>query len=259
MLHAVTAREIRRALATGMTLAGMALAVLAPSASPLEAKTPGKRYCYGDVCHRVLNLKQTIAEIGKIRSYYASHYGNCEDDDYNPCGLTSSGEEYRPDRPDSAASAIHPDGTVLLIRNPANGLTALVRVNNFGPFWGNRKLDVSRTTAKRLRFVGKGVAKLDVMVVHAPTAAEARYKRYRRYAPVAGFVGETKSIESAYLDFLDKREKARIAQFMVLACGHKRPKRMPRLQALDVTSVPDIETTDNTHTPEAATRIVSAR
>lgn len=197
-----------------------------------DAKAPGQRHCYGDVCHRVLTLDQTAAEIGKVRRLTASHYDDCRKDRFNPCGLTSSGEVFRPDAPDNTASSIHPDGTVLLVRNPATKLAAVVRVNNFGPFKGNRLLDLSRAAAEKLGYARQGTARLDVMVLQAPSQEETRYKRKRRYDPVPGFLGRAESIESAFLHYADLTLQQRIARLDATACRLAAKQRAPRLSVI---------------------------
>lgn len=172
-------------------------AVLAFSAAPVEAKTPGKTYCFNHTCHRVLSIAEMVAIVGQDTVLQASYYDDCRRDRYNPCGLTSSGEAFRPNEADSAASPIYPDGTILLIRNPDNGNAAVVRVNNAGPYWRQRKLDVSRATAHKLGFAGSGVAKLEVRVMSAPSIVDATYKRNRRYAPVPGSIGSFASLDQA--------------------------------------------------------------
>lgn len=166
-------------------------------ATPVEAKVPGKTYCYKRVCHRVHTLSEMVRLVGRSEKLTSSHYDDCRRDRYNPCGLTSSGEKFRADAPDNAASPIYPNGTVLLLRNPKNGLSAVVRINNSGPYWGNRKLDVSRATAQGLGFRKQGVAKLEVRVVSVPTRKEARYKKNRRYDPVPGLIGRYASLDQA--------------------------------------------------------------
>lgn len=194
-----------------------------------EAKAPGQRHCYGGVCHRVMTLNETSQAIGKTRRIAASHYDDCSRDRFNPCGLTSSGEVFRPNAPDNTASSIHPDGTVLLVRNPATKLAAVVRVNNFGPFKGNRQLDVSRATAERLGFAARGVASLEVMVVQAPTTAETRYQRKRRYEPVQGFLGRAETVETAFQQYADLSLRQRVARLDSKTCQLARNQRAPRL------------------------------
>lgn len=162
-----------------------------------EAKAPGKTYCFVGKCHRVKTLSETESLVGKTIPLVASHYSDCSKDRYNPCGLTSSGEKFHPDRPDNAASPIYPDGTVLLVRNPATKASAVLRINNAGPYWGNRKLDVSFAAAERLGFKGRGVAKLETKILSAPNKEEAGYVRLRNYQPTPGFIGKFDSLEDA--------------------------------------------------------------
>lgn len=170
-------------------------ASLAPSTA--EAKVPGKTYCFHGVCHRVKTIAEMVALVGRDEVLTASHYDDCKRDRYNPCGLTSSGEVFRPNDADNAASPIYPNGTILLLRNPLTGLAAVVRVNNAGPYWGKRTLDVSKGVADKLGFKKSGVAKLEVRVVSAPTLAETRYKKNRRYDAVPGPIGQFASLDRA--------------------------------------------------------------
>ncbi|AHB48536.1 hypothetical protein W911_09255 [Hyphomicrobium nitrativorans NL23] len=166
--------------------------------SQAEAKTPGKTYCYNRVCHRVKTLAETKALVGRDETLHTSFYDDCRKDRLNPCGLTSSGEVFRANTPDNAASPIYPNGTVLLIWSPATQKSAVVRVNNAGPYWRGRKLDVSKATAQKLGFAGRGVAHLKVRVIGAPTRAEATYQKRRRYEAVPGYIGKFASLDEAH-------------------------------------------------------------
>lgn len=195
-------RGISRIKVRAFSLSAL-IAALALLASPVfmanqaEAKTPGKTYCYKGTCHQVKTLVETVALIGRDETLTSSYYDDCKLDRYNPCGLTSSGEKFRPNDADNAASPIYPDGTVVLLWNEKNGKAAVVRINNAGPYWGKRKIDVSRATAEKLGFKKRGVAKLAVRVISAPNKAEARYKKNRRYDAVPGALGTFASLESA--------------------------------------------------------------
>jgi rare lipoprotein A len=162
-----------------------------------EAKTPGSTYCFYGKCHRVKSIAETEALIGTEETISASFYDSCDKDSYNPCGLTSSGEVYRPDAADNAASPIYPDGTTLLAWSPATGASVVLRVNNAGPYWGNRQLDVSRAAAQVLGFAGEGVGTLKIRVLNAPDQAEATYKANRHYDPVPGYIGRFVSLDQA--------------------------------------------------------------
>lgn len=164
-----------------------------------HAKTPGSRYCFTHACHRVLTIAETRALVGKPTNAVTSFYDDCRRDSYNPCGLTSSGEAFRPNETNSAASPIYPDGTVILVRNPRNGESAIVRINNAGPYWGNRTLDLSRAAGLKLGLGHSGVARVEVTVLRAPTAREALYQRGRVYPRLPGHVGRFASLDEAQI------------------------------------------------------------
>lgn len=169
----------------------------AMSAMPAIAKVPGKTYCFNRVCHTVKTIPEMVALVGRDQVLQTSFYDSCKRDRFNPCGLTSSGEVFRADRPDNAASPIYPNGTVLLLRNPTTCESAVARVNNSGPYWGKRKLDVSRALAVKLGFAGRGIANLDVRVLSAPKLSDTKYKKKRRYDAVLGPIGQFASLDQA--------------------------------------------------------------
>ncbi len=171
--------------------------VVTVSPAALEAKTPGKTYCFNKVCHRVKTIEETAREVGRNSVVLASFYDDAKVDRFNPSNLTSSGALFDASRPDNAASPIYPDGTKLLVWSPETKKTLVVRVNNAGPYYGKRTLDLSRGAAETLGFGKRGVAKLQVRVLEAPTVAEARYQKQRTYAAVPGFVGIFDSIDAA--------------------------------------------------------------
>jgi len=191
------AKRVRLVCIAPIAMAIAAMAIPAAVSSSVEAKTPGKTYCFVRKCHRVKTIAETEALVGVEQAVVASHYDDCRKDRFNPCGLTSSGERFHPDRPDNTASPIYPDGTTLLVWNPDNKRALVVRVNNAGPYWGNRTLDLSRAAAEKLGFAGSGVAKLKMRVVKAPEPEEARYKKNREYDPVAGDIGQYASLDDA--------------------------------------------------------------
>lgn len=193
-------RRTKRVRLARIGLGASALAAVAlpvKFATPGEAKTPGSTYCYHGTCHRVKTIAETQALVGVEETIYASYYDDCKRDRYNPCGLTSSGERFHPDRPDNTASPIYPDGTTLLVWSPETERALVVRVNNAGPYWGNRLLDLSHAAAERLGFEGKGVAKVKVRVIKAPYPQEAKYVHNRTYPPVPGDIGTYASLEQA--------------------------------------------------------------
>ncbi len=180
--------------------AAAALALLLGIAGqiPAAAKTPGTTYCYLGICHRVLTLEETAARVGTGSIVVASHYDVPWRDPFNPSLYTSSGEVFRADSDDSAASPVYPDGTRLLVWEPESGGAAVVRVNNAGPYYTDRMLDLSRGAAEKLGLAARGVGRVEVMVLTAPMPEEAAYVAGRVYDPVPGYLGAYPSLAEAY-------------------------------------------------------------
>lgn len=77
------------------------------------------------------------------------------------------------------AARHEPVGSVLLVRNPQNGRTVKVRVNDRGPFNGNRILDLS-TGAFRALYGGlrRGVGPVEYVVVSRGGSPRSRASSY---------------------------------------------------------------------------------
>ena len=187
--------------ATRAALAGpLALVMALVSASgTADAKLPGAVHCYNDICHRVRTVAETEGRRGVVEAVVASFYDTPENDRFNPRLETSSGTAFEPDAPDNAASPIHPDGTVLLLWSPVTRGAAVVRINNAGPYYPGRTLDVSRGVAERLGFTRGGVMQLLTVVIAAPSEPEAHYARGRTYPKVRGYLGTFENLALASL------------------------------------------------------------
>lgn len=157
-----------RAFFAALSTIGLGAAVLSGLAGEARAKTPGKTYCINDVCHRVKTLDEMDKLVGFEEVVTASYYDDCTVDKNNPCTPLSSGEDFRADLADNAASPVYPNGTILILANPATGQEILVRVNNSGPYKKGRMLDVSRAAAEALGFKQLGTAKIKVTVISGP-------------------------------------------------------------------------------------------
>jgi rare lipoprotein A len=64
-----------------------------------------------------------------------------------------------------------PFGTRVRVTNLGNGRSVVVRVNDRGPFVGNRIADVSRGAAALLGMVGRGVARVRMEALDADLTA----------------------------------------------------------------------------------------
>jgi rare lipoprotein A len=64
-----------------------------------------------------------------------------------------------------AMTAAHPSlplDSWVLVRNLRNNKVAVLRINDRGPYHGNRVLDVSRKAAKRLGFIERGSTQVEI-------------------------------------------------------------------------------------------------
>ncbi|MGB5980607.1 MAG: septal ring lytic transglycosylase RlpA family protein [Nonlabens sp.] len=77
---------------------------------------------------------------------------------------TASGVKYRHNKP-TAAHRTLPFGTKLRVTNLANNRSQIVTVNDRGPFVRGRIIDVSKSIAQKLDFVGQGVTDVVIEVV----------------------------------------------------------------------------------------------
>ncbi len=82
---------------------------------------------------------------------------------YTESKRTATGEHYDPNGLTAAHRSL-PLGTVVQVRNTANGKCVTVRINDRGPFCKGRILDVSKAAAKQLDMVQSGTADVELQV-----------------------------------------------------------------------------------------------
>ena len=191
--HVISFKPIRHIAVAAVVIVNTWLTTCA------DAKIPGAVHCYNDICHRIRTIEETQSRIGIVEPLVASFYDSPEHDRFNPRLETSSGAQFEADADDNAASPIHPDGTILLIWSPGTRAAAVVRINNAGPYYPGRTLDVSHGVAQRLGFDHHGVMHLLTAVIAAPTSPESRYIRGRVYPKVSGYLGRFENIALAAL------------------------------------------------------------
>lgn len=78
--------------------------------------------------------------------------------------LTANGETYN----QMAGTAAHktlPFNTILLVENRENGKSTVVRVNDRGPFVGDRIIDLSKKAARQIGMVGKGTSRVRITAI----------------------------------------------------------------------------------------------
>ena len=77
---------------------------------------------------------------------------------------TASGETFDP-RQMTAAHRTLPFGTMVEVTDAATGKSVVVRINDRGPFHGNREIDLSEGAARQLGMIGAGTAKVTLNVI----------------------------------------------------------------------------------------------
>jgi rare lipoprotein A len=89
--------------------------------------------------------------IGKA-SWYGSQFAN------RP---TASGALFDPEKLTAAHRKL-PLGTKVVVTNLHNGRSVLVTINDRGPYWGNREIDLSYRAARLLGMIQRGVARVRI-------------------------------------------------------------------------------------------------
>jgi hypothetical protein len=98
---------------------------------------------------------QTIDRPDGVASWYGAEFAG------RP---TANGEIYDPSQM-TAAHRTLPFGTFVRVTNTNNGLYAVVRINDRGPFAKGRIIDVSRAAAEVLGMVGPGTAQVRLELI----------------------------------------------------------------------------------------------
>jgi rare lipoprotein A len=106
-------------------------------------------------------------QVGDTKEVLASWYG-----EYFHGRKTAIGETYDM-HGYTAAHKTYPLGTVLLVTNPKNGKSLKVRINDRGPFWNNRELDLSMGAAEYLGTKKEGVARVKIKVLSVPSTVNS--------------------------------------------------------------------------------------
>jgi len=167
--------------------------------------------------------------VGESKDILASWYG-----EYFHGRLTALGEVYDMNA-FSAAHKTYPLGTVLKVTNPANGVSLTVRINDRGPFWGNRELDLSKGSAEYLGTKEQGVAPVHIEVISVPTIALSK-SIVKRKRPKVGIQRAVKKSRIAIYSYaiINKDETnipIEFAQFKSLKKAKKYEKEIKKYLA----------------------------
>jgi len=125
--------------------------------------------------------KQGTLKYGKASWYGKQFHGR----------LTANGERYNMHAM-TAAHRTYALGTVLKVTSLKNWRSVVVKVNDRGPFYRSRDVDLSYAAAKKLGFVKKGVTKVKIEVL----SSKRKYagKKYASTKAGSGKVNKRKKI-----------------------------------------------------------------
>jgi peptidoglycan lytic transglycosylase len=139
-----------------LSLAACASARLSPSASgPGRGAIPATMRPYEVDGHWYRPAEQPHYRAVGYASWYGEGYG---------CEVTADGEAMDP-RAITGAHRTLPLPSVVEVTNLDNGRRLRVRINDRGPFVGDRLVDLSPAAAKALGFYREGVARVRVRYV----------------------------------------------------------------------------------------------
>ncbi|MDA3867196.1 MAG: septal ring lytic transglycosylase RlpA family protein [Salinivirgaceae bacterium] len=113
------------------------------------------------LCFPLAMLGQKQIQHGKA-SFYADKFEG---------RTTASGEKYWHSKLTAAHKNL-PFGTEVRVTNLENNETVIVRINDRGPFVQDRIIDLSKSAAKKLDFIKRGVCNVKVEVVSEGTVQE---------------------------------------------------------------------------------------
>ncbi|MCP1660842.1 septal ring lytic transglycosylase RlpA family protein [Neisseria perflava] len=141
-----------------------ALLGLAISALSLNtASAGGKVYKVAGKTYKTMHaMPASFTQTGRASWYGNQFHGR----------KTASGERYNM----HAMTAAHrtlPLGSMVKVTNTQTGKSVIVKVNDRGPFHGNRVMDLSRAAASQLGFVNQGTAHVKIEPVGAAKSAAA--------------------------------------------------------------------------------------
>ena len=143
-------KPARALLASGL-LAAVAACTSVPTPRAQEQSVPGADPSSSGA--------SVVLEQGRASWYGLAFHGR----------KTANGEKFDM----NAMTAAHPTlpfGTRVLVRNPSNGRSVIVRINDRGPYAGGRIIDLSFAAARAIGIVAFGTK--NVVLMTAPAASE---------------------------------------------------------------------------------------
>lgn len=124
-----------------------------------DKKTYAYNYRVFGKSYKVMSSSRNYQEVGTASWYgYPFHHR-----------YTSSGERYNMYQLTAAHKTL-PLKTYVVVTNLKNKKQVVVKINDRGPFVGNRVIDLSYAAAKKLGMVGLGVTQVSIKAISRPSA-----------------------------------------------------------------------------------------
>lgn len=109
---------------------------------------------------------------------------------------TANGEIYD----QNALTAAHrtlPFNTIVRVTNANNGKSVTVRINDRGPYVGNRVIDLSRAAAERIDMIGPGTARVRIQLISSEQPVSRRPQQELFTVQLASYTVKSQADEFA--------------------------------------------------------------
>ncbi len=142
------------------------------------------------LCTIASGYGQSFKQTG-IASFYANKFEG---------RMTANGEKYKHSKLTAAHKTL-PFGTILQVKNLKNGKEVTVRVNDRGPFVEGRIIDLSKSAAKKLGFINKGITEVEIVSIANSDELRKTYSSLDRPA------NESRELPDKYYSLSVKEQK----------------------------------------------------
>ncbi len=155
-----------------------------PVRQPLSRRGNADEYEVWGQTYQVLKGLREYSQIGTASWYGQKFHGH----------ETSNGEIFDVYK-FSAAHKSLPLPSYVKVTNLKNKKSLIVRVNDRGPFHGDRLIDLSYAAAMRLGYANKGTAQVKVELVAAPLSAQEALEAKNRHLQIAAFSAQQSAVK----------------------------------------------------------------
>ena len=155
-----------------------------PVREPLSRRGNADEYEVWGQTYQVLKGLREYSQVGTASWYGQKFHGH----------ETSNGEIFDVYK-FSAAHKSLPLPSYVKVTNLKNQKSLIVRVNDRGPFHGDRLIDLSYAAAMRLGYANNGTAQVKVELVAAPLSAQEALEAKNRHLQVAAFAAQHSAVK----------------------------------------------------------------